>query len=190
MATVLEPTVMTTAELLATDDESRLERWLIRGELREREMTKRNRRHSRITIRIGRFLDEWLDLQPLPRGEVVGGEAGFILERDPDTTVGIDVAYAGPNLANQPGSNSTLFDGPPILAVEMLSPSDRLEDVQEKITEYLRCGVKLVWIVDPRFETITVHRPDAEPVLFNRLQTISADPELPGFSVPVAEVFR
>src|SRR3989442_15827035 len=87
--------LMTTEELLALPDDG-VERWLIRGKLwekRENGMTVRNRLHSRIVMRIGQLLGDWVDKQPPPRGDVLGGEAGCRLRRDPDTTVGIDVVY-------------------------------------------------------------------------------------------------
>ncbi len=183
-------TLLTTDDLLSFPEDDGFERWLIRGQLRERAMTKRNRWHSRVLIRLGRFLDEWLDSQPAPRGEIVGGEAGVRLTTSPDSTVGIDLAFIGPEVAGHRSTKSTLFDGPPILAVEILSPTDQQKDLQEKIREYLRCGVKLVWIVDPYFQTITVYQHDAEPVLFNSTQTITAEPYLPGFVQQVARVFE
>lgn len=55
--------------------------------------------------------------------------------------------------------------------------------------EYLRTGVRLVWEVDPDFQTVRVHQPDQEPVMFNRKQTITGDDVLPGFEVSVADLF-
>jgi Uma2 family endonuclease len=181
---------MTAEEFLALPEEEFCERWLIRGRLREQFMTTRNRWHSRVMSIISFLLEQWLERQPEPRGEVVSGEAGFRLGESPDTIVGIDVAYVSHEVSSQTPSNSRLFAGPPVLAVEILSPTDKLEHVQEKVREYLNCGVKIVWIVEPDFQTITVYRPDAEPVLFNRTQTISAEPWLPGFSAAVERVFR
>ena len=86
---------MTTEELLSFPEDG-TDRWLIAGELRKRPMTRRNRYHSRTIVRLARFLDTWLDGQPEPRGQVLAGEAGIILRRDPDTTVGVDVAYVEP----------------------------------------------------------------------------------------------
>src|SRR5947209_2923066 len=99
--TVAAPSpVMTTEEMLALPDDG-VERWLIRGQLREKPMTVRNRWHSRLVVRLGKLLDNWLDQRPLPRGSVLGGEAGCRLRRTPDSTVGIDVVYIGPELAAQ-----------------------------------------------------------------------------------------
>jgi hypothetical protein len=66
---------MTTEELLALPPNG-VERWLIRGLLREKPMAVRNRWHSRILARIIQLLGDWLDQQPPPRGEILGGAAG------------------------------------------------------------------------------------------------------------------
>src|SRR4029077_6841159 len=138
-------TPITTSDLLAMP-ENGTDRWLVAGELRERPMTVRNRFHSRTLIRVGKFLDNWLDQQPPPRGQVLGGEAGVRLARDPDTTFGIDVVYVSSEVTVQQTEESTLIDGVPTLAVEILSPNDTLEDVHEKIDALLAAGVALVWI--------------------------------------------
>ncbi len=185
------PPLMTTEEPLAMPDDG-VERWLIRGQLREKkkDMIKRNRCHSRVMSRISQLIGDWLDRQPEPRGEVFDGEAGCRLLHDPDTAFGIDVVYISPELAANPGPDSTMIDGVLTLAVEILSPNDTVEEVTEKVDSYLRAGVPLVWIVDPYHETVTVYRPAVAPEMFNVHQEICADPHLPGFRVPVAKIFR
>lgn len=180
--------VMTTEELLALPDDG-MERWLIGGHLREKPVTKRNRWHSRIEAKITYLLMSWLEKQPEPRGEVLCGEAGCRLRRDPDTTVGIDVVYIPPEVAAREPGETTLIDGVPTLVVEILSPSDKEEEINEKVDEYLQAGVPLVWLVDPHFHTVHVHRPGAEPELFNVRQELAAEPHLPGFRIPVAALF-
>ena len=180
--------LLTGEELLALPDDG-MERWLIRGQLRERPMSFRNRWHGRVQARIAQLLGNWLDEQPPPRGEILGGDAGFRLYRDPDTVVGIDVAYIPAAVVAQDSDETTLINGCPILAVEILSPSDREEEINEKVDEYLAAGVALVWLVDTHFETIQVHQRGAAPVLYNVDQVISAEPHLPRFSVPVAKIF-
>jgi Uma2 family endonuclease len=180
--------LMTTEEFLALPDNG-TERRLIRGQLREKPMTLRNRWHSRIEARIVYLLEDWLSKQPEPRGEVLCGEAGCRLRRNPDTNVGIDVVYVSPQLAAHSPDETTLIDGVPTLAVEILSPSDREEETNEKVDEYPAAGVVMVWLVDPHHRTVEVHRPDGEPELFNVRQELSADPHLPGFQVAVARIF-
>lgn len=187
MATVTTP--MTTEELLALPDDG-MERWLIAGELRERPMTVRNRFHSRAMIRVGKFLDNWLDERPLPRGQILGGEVGVRLSRDPDTTVGVDVVYVSADVIVRQSEETTLIDGVPALVVEILSPNDTIEEIHEKITVYQSAGVPLVWVVHPYDLTVTAYRPEAKPELFNVLQELSGEPHLPGFRVPVARLFE
>jgi len=178
---------MTTEEMLALPEDG-MDRELVRGELREEPMTRRNRLHSRTESRIVHLLESWLEAQPEPRGQIVSGEAGFRLTRDPDTTVGIDVAYVSAEVAAlEP--YGVFFEGPPVLAVEVLSPSDKQEDIDEKVLLYLETGVALVWVVNPRFRTVTVFRPDGPPVLFNENQELGQKTNLPGFCVEVAKLF-
>ncbi len=188
MSTVT-PSLMTTAEFMVLPEDG-MERELIRGQLRERPMTKRNRFHASAVTRIARFLDEWIDQQPEPRGVVYTGEIGVILRHDPDTTVGIDVAYFTADVVSRQTEATTLIDGPPLLAVEVLSPSDRNEDVREKVLEYLAAGVAVVWIVDPYFRTVQVHRPGAVPEMFNTEHSLTGGTALPGLDIAVIDIFE
>ncbi len=180
--------LMTTEELLAMPEDG-IDRELSRGRLREREMTRRGRRHTRAGGAISKFLHDWLATQPDPRGEVLVGEAAFQLRKNPDTTVGIDVAYISAATAAANPDDAFVIDGVPVLAVEILSPSDKQEDVLDKVRDYLDAGVPLVWIAEPVFRTVTVFRPGAEPELFNAKQMLRGEPHLPGFSVQVNSVF-
>lgn len=191
MSTILEQ-FATISDYEAFPDDG-VERWLVRGQLRERPengMTKRNRWHSQILIAIGTVLKLWRDRQLEPRGVVLGGEAGCILQRDPDTVVGIDVAFFGPDVAAMESDGTTLMDGPPVLAVEILSPSDRQQDIDEKVDAYQDAGVPLVWIVDPHLRIVTVLRLDQPPRSFNETETLDAEPHLPGFAAKVASLFE
>lgn len=180
---------MTTEEFLALPENNEVERWLLGGRLIERPMTRRSFSHSRTLIRIGQMLQNWLDQQPAPRGMVVGGEAGFRLTRNPDFTVGVDVAYISAEQAAATSKRAFLIDGPPVLAVEILSPSDRNDDITDKVWGYIDAGVKLVWRVEPVVGLVTVFRPDAEPEGINIHGHLTGDPHLPGFRVAVADIF-
>jgi Uma2 family endonuclease len=179
---------MTTEQLLALPDDGK-ERWPIAGEVREKETTRRNRGHSRVQAKIAYLLRKWMETCPGPRGEILVGEAGVRLRRNPDTTVGVDVAYFSADSADSHAADEGFIEAIPILVVEILSPSGKQEEINEKLKSYLAAGVKLVWIVDPTFQMITVQRGDAKPELFHTDQSIAADPHLPGFNVAVADVF-
>jgi Uma2 family endonuclease len=191
MSTALS--LMTTEEFLALPEDGK-DRALIDGQLRiygegNGEMTVRNRWHAQVVAKFAYHLLCWVEACAIRPGEVFSGEVGCILKRDPDTTVGIDVAYFSAKTLELQSSATTLIEGVPELAVEVLSPSDTHEDVSEKVEKYLSAQTSLVWVVDPDFRTITVYRPDAAPELFNVHQEIAADPHLPGFKVAVAKFF-
>ncbi len=188
MSAIIENRRMTMEEFLALPDDG-IDRELIRGEVRVRgltKMTRRNRHHARAEARVTKALDSWLDENSRMGGEVVAGEAGFLIK--PESRVGIDVAYVSLEIAAK-APNAAFFQGPPVLAVEILSPSDKQEDIDEKIALYLESGVKIVWVVSPTFKTVTVYRPDAQPALFHEDQTIDAEPHLPGFKAQVGSFF-
>ncbi len=182
----------TVEDLLALPDDG-IERDLIRGELRENSgeesMTRRNPTHSEAEISIGYELRGWLESRPTPKGKVVGGEAGFRLKSDPVTFVGIDVAYVSAEMAASHDRKRKFFDGPPVLAVEILSPSDLHGKVVDKVDLYLEVGT-VVWVVDPDFRTVAVHRPGEPVETYNERQELDADPYLPGFRVRVARFFE
>jgi Uma2 family endonuclease len=181
-------TVMTTEELLDLPNDG-VERWLIGGQLRKRAMTVRNRRHSRIMTRVAKFLDNWLDEQPEPRGSVLCGEAGVRLRRDPDTTVGIDVVYVSADVAARQTEDTKLIEGVPTLIVEILSPNDTQEQIDEMIDSYLEAGVKVVWVIDAHDRAVLIYRPGSAPELVTGSQELCGEPELPGFRVAVPQLF-
>ncbi|WP_435007516.1 Uma2 family endonuclease [Tundrisphaera lichenicola] len=190
MMSLAEPvtSLVLTADGLANLPDDGIERDLIRGELREWPMTRRNPMHSESETLISHHLWSWVESQPSPRGKVVGGEAGFRLKQDPVTYVGIDVAYISPEMAAAHDRKRKYFDGPPVLAVEILSPSDLHENIVEKVEIYLEVGT-VVWVVDPDFRVVAVHRPGETPAHFNERQELDANPYLPGFRVPVSRFF-
>jgi Uma2 family endonuclease len=78
----------------------------------------------------------------------------------------------------------------PDLVVEVVSPNDLAYEVDEKRADWLSAGAKLVWVIYPVQQTIYAHRADGTVTLFNRTDTLTAEPVLPEFHVPVAELFR
>jgi len=153
-------------------------------------MTVRNRFHSKVLASLTSCLKNWRDAQPEPRGDVLAGEAGVRLTRDPDTTVGIDIVYVSAEVLAQQTDETTLIDGIPVLAVEILSPSDTIDEINEKIDTYLSVGVPLVWIIDPYRLTATIYRPQQPARLVTEGDELSGETVLAGFRVPLADLFR
>ncbi len=85
--------------------------------------------------------------------------------------------------------NQVPFREAPDLAIEILSPDQAMGRFTDKIHFYLRHGVRLVWVVDPRAETVTVHQPDADPFTLTTGDTLDGGTILPGFTLAVAAIF-
>ena len=79
---------------------------------------------------------------------------------------------------------------PPTLAVEIISKNDIYGDVDDKAAEFLRAGSQAVWIVNPRRRTVAVHAPDYTSVTYQIGDAIPGGEMLPGFELPVADIFE
>jgi Uma2 family endonuclease len=115
--------------------------------------------------------------------------AGFVFERNPDTVCGPDISFVDASRLPLPHAPPYL-DGAPDLAVEIWSPGNKKKGMAEHVALYLRTGSRLVWVVDPKRRTITVHRPAHEPVVLGVDDQLSGGDVLPGFECRVAEVFE
>ena len=98
-------------------------------------------------------------------------ECGCILERNPDTVRGPDIAFIRRDRVPD-GLPIKFFQGPPDLAVEVISFGDRRGEIQDKVDEYLAVGVLVVLTVHPVKRTVTVFRRLIPPV------TLGVDDEL------------
>lgn len=160
------------------------ERWeLVEGRIVEVSPVKK--RHGRILVRLARRLEEHVEAHRL--GEIYGGDVGFILRRNPDTVRAPDLAFI--SRARLPEVEEETFSTVlPDLAIEILSPSDRWADVEQKIAEYLQAGVVSVWILDPsRNEARTFRRGEAARVFVSG-DRISEPDLLPGLELDVASL--
>ena len=78
----------------------------------------------------------------------------------------------------------------PDLVAEVVSPDDLSHEVAEKRDEWLAAGVKIVWVVTPGVDTVEVYRQDGGHDFLRINDTLTAEGVLPGFSCPVADLFR
>ena len=78
----------------------------------------------------------------------------------------------------------------PDFVVEVMSPSDRLTAAKGKMVNYIANGARLGWLIDRKNRAVYIYRPDeTDPKPLNDPQTLSGDPELPGFTADLARVF-
>ena len=78
----------------------------------------------------------------------------------------------------------------PDLAVEVISPTDDYEDVQEKITEYFTFGVNQVWIISPESRTLSVYFSRTNVRILTETDELDSEEILPGFKMNLSEIFQ
>ena len=120
-------------------------------------------------------------------GWVFSAETGFVLFDDRQIVRSPDAAVVlRSRLAEPPDSFVPMA---PDLVTEVLSPSDRMADALAKVAMYLEAGVRLVWLVDPASQTVTIFRPDAVPTTLGAGEVLDGGDVLPGFNGVIAEIF-
>jgi Uma2 family endonuclease len=77
----------------------------------------------------------------------------------------------------------------PDFVIELRSSTDSLAGLQAKMREYMASGVRLGWLLDPQEQAVYVYRPGAEVEVINHAQEISGEPELPGFTLNLTDIW-
>lgn len=77
----------------------------------------------------------------------------------------------------------------PDLCAEFVSPNDLAEEVRDKVAEYLAAGVRVVWVFYPERGLADVYEPAGVARHLTRADTLDGGPVLPGFTLPLAELF-
>jgi Uma2 family endonuclease len=77
----------------------------------------------------------------------------------------------------------------PDFVIELRSASDTLSGLKDKMQEYIDNGASLGWLIDRKNRTVYIYRPNREPEILENPDRVSGDPELPGFSLPMAKIW-
>jgi Uma2 family endonuclease len=172
--------LMTAQELGKMDDGSNRHQ-LIKGELLT--MLPAKYEHMRICANLTFLLMQ--HVRPNRLG-VVGTEGGYKLESDPDTLLAPDVSFVAQDRISL--SPEGYHSGPPDLAIEVLSPSDRKGYIERKLLLWLGTGTRSVWLVNPRDRTVEVVSSVNNRRMLHETDEL-VDEALPGFRVKVSEIF-
>ncbi|MBM4031128.1 MAG: Uma2 family endonuclease [Planctomycetes bacterium] len=178
-------TLSTAEDLLAMpDDGFRYE--LIQGEIRK--MSPAGIRHGRVAGRLARLLGQHVFLNNL--GETLIAEPSFRLSRDPDTVRVPDIAFIRAERLRGWDDREACWPGAPDLAVEVVSPSDTRDEVDEKVMAWLDAGAPMVWVVNPARRTVAVHRGSTNVTTLSENDDLDGQDVVPGFRCPVSEIFE
>jgi len=175
---------MTAADLLRLPADGRRYE-LIRGELRQ--MAPAGPTHGRLAMRIAAYLFQHVEAHHL--GTVYAAETGFQLTQDPDTVRAPDVAFVSRQRLEVVGEIEGYWPGAPDLAVEVISPSDRYTDVEDKVVEWLEAGSRMVIVVNPRQRSVTVYHSRTDMIRLTEEDTLDGGDVVTGWQLPIREMF-
>ena len=183
---------MTTAgtKLLTAGDLLRLYGEGVRGELVRGvlcETMPAGHEHGRVVMNLGLLLGAWV--KPRRLGTLVASDAGFWLERDPDTVREPDLAFTSAERLPLDARIEGYSEAVPDLVAEVASPNDGARELRDRALMWLAHGVRLVWVVRPAARTIDAYREGLEAVTLREGDDLDGGDALPGFACPVAEVF-
>lgn len=165
------------------DPEKQIE--IVDGKVEIKEMA--GARHGGISARIIIKIGIYLENNPI--GSLYTADTTFSIgenDRMPD------VSFVSAKRIPKTGEPEGKWEIAPDLVIEVISPTDIFSKVLKKIREYLKAGVKQVWLVEPEFQTVAVYKPPM-PMKSETLtleDTITCEEILPNFSLPLSEIFR
>lgn len=175
---------VTAEELLRKpDDGFRYE--LVEGELRK--MVPAGSEHGYIAMRFGLRLGRHVEANDL--GRIYAAETGFLTSRNPDTVRAPDAAFVSRERVERVGRVEGYWPGAPDLAVEVISPNDTHTEVTEKALAWLAAGSRMVLVVDPSQRTVTVYRSLEDIRILTEGDVIEGADVVPGWELPIAELF-
>jgi Uma2 family endonuclease len=162
---------------------------LERGEVVE--MSRPGKRHGLICANVARILGNFAVQRK--KGYVCSNDTGVVVQRNPDTVRGPDVLFFE-DVTSIDDVEEKYGEGPPLLAVEVLSPNDTHTTVYHRVREQLRFGTRLVWVLDPDARNVLVHQTGNKPeVVEEKLvperEELTGEDVLPDFRCRVADFF-
>ncbi len=131
------------------------------------------------------YLSLVLYVQENQLGIVVTPDTGFQVG---ERVLKPDVAFLSTD--RLPDDHSRACPVPPDLAVEVISPSDAFQRVIDKAFAYLEAGTQIVWVIEPKSQTVTVFRSETDITTLTRKDTLTGEDVVEGFSCPVAQLFE
>ncbi len=158
---------------------------LVDGEVVE--MAPVNRVHGRTAANIATAFNNYSRRRGAGWAEV---EVGYRVRSGPDTVRGPDVSFILATRGYEDGQDTGFVPGAPDIAIEVVSPSNTAAEVERKVREYLTAGAQRVWAVYPSSRSVAVHRADGTTSTYSGSDVITDEELLPGFFLPLAEIFE
>ena len=123
-------------------------------------------------------------------GKTRSGGVGVILWKNPDRVVGPDAVFVAKESLPIRTSKEGYLETIPELVVEVRSKNDTGPEVSKKVQDYFKAGVRVVWVSDPGKHTVTIYRSGEKPKILSENDVLTVPDIIPGFELPVREVFQ
>jgi Uma2 family endonuclease len=124
-------------------------------------------------------------------GVAAAGDVGVIVGPErPQSVFGADVVFLTREQLPARRSPEGYLLTVPALIVEVRSKNDRASRVRAKVARYLKAGARVVWVVEPDSETVTVHRSGTDPVTLRGDDALTAEGIVPPLNLPVRRLFE
>lgn len=150
-------------------------------------MSPAGHKHGRIAGNITASLGPHVVANQL--GRVYVADAGFLIASDPDTVRAPDAAFVSQKRLDEVGDVEGYWPGAPDLVVEVISPGDTYTEVEEKVLEWLEAGARMVVVVNPRKQAVTVYRSLTDIVVLTENDTLDGGDVVRGWTMGVKDIF-
>jgi Uma2 family endonuclease len=144
-------------------------------------------RHGHISGHLACQLDVYIEAHKI--GVVLDSSTGFRMKsgnvRSPDVSF-----VAKERLVGMTEAPEGFFEGAPDLAVEVLSPDDKMKNVLKKLAEYFDNGTRLAWVVNPKDEIVLEYRSPESATILTDSDILDGGEVVPGFTLPIATLFE
>ncbi|HEV2065309.1 MAG TPA: Uma2 family endonuclease [Thermomicrobiales bacterium] len=143
--------------------------------------------HAMIVFALARLLEDFARQHDL--GLVLPDGLAYVIRREPDQVRIPDVSFVAWEHVPDEGIPEGFWDGPPTLAVEVISPNDRADDIYDRVQDYLEAGSRQVWVLWPRRQSISVYSTGVDTRELGSDDRITGGDVLPGFDARVGDLF-
>lgn len=158
---------------------------LVKGELRK--MSPSGGEHGTVVVNVTLLLGQHVKTNKL--GVCCGAETGFKIASDPDTVRAPDLAFVSTGRMPEGGVPKKFWPGVPDLAVEVVSPGDTYNEVEEKVEQWLAAGARAVWVCNPKRRSVWVYRSMTDVTHLSEGDELDGGDVVSGFRCKVSEIF-
>jgi Uma2 family endonuclease len=181
-ASASEPTPLITADELLRMPRGRCREYLLRGRLVQQPY--RGELSSHVATLLMVHLGNHVSTHQLGH---VFAPCGFQITWHPDTVLAPASAFVRGNPSDE--LSEGYHQGPPDLAIELDSPSELPHHLDVKVTEWIAAGCPMLVVLDPAQRSATVYRSRCEPLLLTEDDAIDGGDVVPGWTLPLRELF-